>query len=75
MSSLGALSTLQYVPGDSFLHRLDPRSKCGFVASYSLSLLSSHSFTAILVYTFIALLLLLLSKPRLYIIWDNIRGF
>ncbi|WP_082420635.1 energy-coupling factor transporter transmembrane protein EcfT [Paenibacillus sp. A3] len=74
MSSFGALSTLQYVPGDSFLHRLDPRSKYGFVASYSISLVSSHSFTASLIYTLVALFLFLLSKLRLYLLWENIRG-
>lgn len=75
MSSFGALSTLQYVPGDSFLHRLDPRSKYGFVASYSISLVTSHSFTASLIYTLVALCLFLLSKLRLYLLWEYIRGF
>lgn len=74
MRSFGALSTLQYVPGDSFLHRLDPRSKYGFVATYSISLVSSHSLTACLIYTLVALFLLLLSKLRLYLLWENIRG-
>jgi len=71
MSSFGALSSLQYVPGDSFLHRLDPRSKYGFIASYSISLVSSHSFTESLIYT---LVLFLLSKLRLNLLWENMRG-
>lgn len=75
MSNFGALSTFQYVPGDSYLHRLDPRSKYGFVASYSISLVSSHSLIAILIYALIALFLLALSKLRLYLIWKNLQGF
>lgn len=74
MSSFGALSTLQYVPGDSFLHRLDPRSKYGFVASYSMCLVSSQSFKESLVYFLIAVFMFLLSKLRLYLLWENIRG-
>jgi len=75
MSSFGALSTLQYVPGDSFLHRVDPRSKYGFVASYSISLVSSHSLTASLIYTLVALFLFLLSKLSLILLWENLRAF
>ncbi|QMV44785.1 energy-coupling factor transporter transmembrane component T family protein [Cohnella cholangitidis] len=74
MSNFAALSTLQYVPGDSILHRLDPRSKYGFFASYSISLVSSHSFTASLIYTLFALFLFLLSRLRLYLLLESIRG-
>ncbi|QWU15593.1 energy-coupling factor transport system permease protein [Paenibacillus sophorae] len=74
MNSLGPLSALQYIPGNSLLHRLDPRSKYGFVVSYSINLASSHSLTTSLVYTFIALLLFLLSKLHLLTVWKNIRG-
>jgi len=74
MSSFGVLTALQYVPGDSFLHRLDPRSKYGFVASFSVCLISIHSFTASFFYTLVALFLLLISKLRLSSIWVNIRG-
>ena len=74
MSSFGALSALQYVPGDSLLHRLDPRSKYGFAASYLISLVSSHSFHTSLIYTALALFLFLFSKLRLLLLWENIRG-
>ncbi|MFK7693303.1 energy-coupling factor transporter transmembrane component T family protein [Paenibacillus sp. HJGM_3] len=74
MSSFGALSTLQYVPGDSLLHRLDPRSKYGFAVSYSISLVTSHSLTTCFIYTLIALFLFLLSKLRFYLFWENTRG-
>lgn len=75
MSGFGVLSALHYIPGDSFLHRLDPRSKYAFVASYSIILVSTHSFTAGLLYTLVALFLFLLSKLRLYLLWGSIRGF
>lgn len=74
MSSFGILLALQYVPGNSLLHRLDPRSKYGFAVSYSITLASSHSLTTTLVCTCIALLLLLLSKLHLLTVWKNIRG-
>ncbi|MGO4699322.1 energy-coupling factor transporter transmembrane protein EcfT [Paenibacillus sp. 2TAB26] len=74
MNSLGPLSALQYVPGNSLLHRLDPRSKYGFVVSYSINLASSHSLTTSLIHTFIALLLFLLSKLHLLTVWKNIQG-
>lgn len=75
MSSFGILSLLQYVSGDSYLHRLDPRSKYGFAASYSICVVASHSVTVILFDALVALLLCLLSKLRLYALWENIRGF
>jgi energy-coupling factor transport system permease protein len=74
MNSVGPLSALQYVPGNSLLHRLDPRSKYGFAVSYSITLASSHSLTTSLFCTFIVLFLLLLSKLHLLTVWKNIRG-
>jgi len=74
MSTFGALSVLQYVPGDSILHRLDPRSKYGFFAGYSIGLVSSHSLTASLFYTLVALFLIRLSKLRLVLLWENTRA-
>lgn len=73
MNSFGPLSALQYIPGNSLLHRLDPRSKYGFVVSYSINLLSSHSLTMSLIYTSITILLFLLSKLHLITVWKNIR--
>lgn len=74
MSSFGTLFALQYVPGNSLLHRLDPRSKYGFAVSYSITLAFSHSLTKTLIYTCIGLLLFLLSKLHLLTVWKNIRG-
>ncbi|MFD2612413.1 energy-coupling factor transporter transmembrane component T family protein [Paenibacillus gansuensis] len=74
MNSLGPLSAIHYIPGNSLLHRLDPRSKYGFVVSYSINLVSSHSLTMSLIYTLIAFLLFTLSKLHLLTVWTNIRG-
>ncbi|WP_274364962.1 energy-coupling factor transporter transmembrane component T family protein [Paenibacillus thermotolerans] len=74
MNGLGPLSALQYVPGNSLLHKLDPRSKYGFVVSYSITLVSSHSLTWSLICTLVALFLFLLSKLHLLTVWKNIRG-
>lgn len=74
MSGFGALSIMQYVPGDSFLHRLDPRSKYGFAVCCSVSLLSSHSFTASLIYMLVAIGVFLQTKLCLILLWENIRG-
>lgn len=74
MSNLGALSSLQYVAGDSLLHRLDPRSKYGFAISYSVTLVSSNSLITSLVCMIIVLFLNLLSGLRFLMVWRNIRG-
>ncbi len=74
MSNLGALSSLQYVAGDSLLHRLDPRSKYGFAISYSITLISSNSLITSLVCMVIAIFLYLLSEIRLLMAWKNIQG-
>jgi len=49
-------------------------SKYGFLASYTISLVSFHSITACLIYTFVALCLFLLSKLRLVLLWENTRA-
>jgi energy-coupling factor transport system permease protein len=74
MKNFGPLSVLQYIPGNSLLHRLDPRSKYGFVVSYLINLAYSHTLTMSLIYTFIALFLFLFSKLNLLTVWKNIRG-
>lgn len=74
MSNFGALSSLQYAAGDSLLHRLDPRSKFCFAASYSVTLLLSDSLTKSLVCMGIALLLYVLSKLHLLMVWRNMKG-
>jgi len=74
MSDLGALSSLQYVAGDSLLHRLDPRSKYVFAISYSLTLVSSSSLIISLLCMVIVIFLYLLSGPRLLMVWKSIRG-
>lgn len=74
MNSIGILSALQYVPGNSLLHRLDPRSKYAFFVSYTVTIISSHSLSTSLICTFIALSLFYLSKLHLLTLWHNIRG-
>jgi energy-coupling factor transport system permease protein len=74
MNIMGPITALQYVPGNSLLHRLDPRSKYGFIISYSITLAFSHSLPTCLIYTFIVLFLLLLSKLHILTVWKNIRG-
>jgi energy-coupling factor transport system permease protein len=75
LNSFGPLSALQYIPGNSLLHRLDPRSKYGFVMSYSIALFSSHSIALSLICTMIVFSLLLLSKLSLLTLWKNVQGF
>jgi energy-coupling factor transport system permease protein len=75
MDSFSSVSVLQYVPGNSLLHRLDPRAKYGFVVSYSITLASSHSLTLSLICTCIAFFSFLLSKLHPLAVWKNIRGF
>lgn len=74
MSNLGAFSSMLYAAGDSFLHRLDPRSKCGFAISYSATLVLSNSLITSLVCMIVAIFLYLLSRLRLLMVWKNIRG-
>jgi len=74
MGSFGALSVLQYVPGDSLMHRLDPRSKYGFVIGFSITLVFSHSLITCLICAVIALFLYLLSKLRFLLLWKNMQG-
>lgn len=74
MSNFGALSFLQYAAGDSILHRLDPRSKYGFLISYSITLVSSSSLITNLICTVIVIVLYLLSGLRLLMVWRNMRG-
>lgn len=74
MSNLGALASLQYVAGDSLLHRLDPRSKYSFAISYLVTLVSSNSLITSLIGMVIVIFLYLLSGLHLLMVWNNLRG-
>lgn len=74
MNNLGALSSLQYVAGDSLLHRLDPRSKYGFAISYLVTLVSSNSLITSWVGMVIVISSYLLSGFHLLMVWNNLRG-
>ena len=74
MNSLGPLTILQYTPGNSLLHKLDPRSKYGLVLSYFITMASTPSLTTSFIYTLIALVLVLFCKLHLLTVWANIRG-
>ena len=75
MNSIGTLSVFQYIPGESLMHRLDPRSKYGIIVSLLINLAYSHTLIMSLIYTLLTLLLFLLSKLNLFTVWKNIRGF
>lgn len=74
MNNLGALSSLQYVAGDSLLHRLDPRSKYGFAISYLVTLVSSNSLITSWVGMVIVISSYLLSGFHLLMVLKNLRG-
>lgn len=66
-----ALSIGQYVPGDSIVHRLDPRAKIGVVACVTVALFAVHRFEAFAVLAF--LLAVAVAASRIPV-WSVLRG-
>lgn len=74
MIASGVLSGLQYTPGQSILHRIDPRAKFVFFVMYSVMLFNSASLASLLGYGLIVLGLLGCAKIHPLRIWHSIRG-
>ena len=63
----------QYYPGDSALHRLDPRAKIVAVTAVAIALFTRESFLALAVYGAAVLAALLLSRVPLAWYWRGLR--
>ena len=61
----------QYFPGESFIHRLDPRSKIIFVLLYIIIIFSIKNIAA---YLIVALFIFMCSRvseiPFKFMVWD-----
>ncbi|MDW0116779.1 energy-coupling factor transporter transmembrane protein EcfT [Sporosarcina thermotolerans] len=63
----------RYVPGDSFIHKLDPRSKLLFVFLFIIAVfLANNTFTYALILTF-TLFVIFISRIRLYFILNGLK--
>lgn len=63
----------QYLPGDSFIHRLDPRTKLSVFLFITLAVTFSPSYAANAVLVLVTLLLVLLSRVPLGYIFAGIK--
>jgi energy-coupling factor transport system permease protein len=63
----------QYYPGDSLVHRLDPRAKIVAVTALAIALFTGDTFAALAVYGAAALAGLLLSRVPLSWFWRGLR--
>jgi energy-coupling factor transport system permease protein len=63
----------QYVPGDSPLHRMDPRVKIVVVALFAVTLFIRDSYAALAVYGAVAVLAVLVSQVPLAWFWRGLK--
>ena len=63
----------QYFPGNSFLHRLDPRAKIVITLIYIISLFLCKSFFSLLLLVFVSLLAVLISRISIKVIMKGMK--
>jgi energy-coupling factor transport system permease protein len=64
----------QYVPGNSFVHRLDPRTKIIFVFIYVIFIFIVNDTTTLSVYGGVTIIAIALSKISSAYLWRALRG-
>jgi len=74
MNVLHALPLGVYLPGDSLIHRLDPRSKLAFVSVYLVLVAVIDSLLLMSIYGSVALIVILLARLSFAYVWRGIKG-
>lgn len=64
----------QYVPGDSFLHRLDARTKLIFVFLYVILIFVANDFVSLSLFVALSLLGILASQLSVRYLWKALKG-
>lgn len=64
----------QYVPGDSFLHRLDARTKILFVTLYVILIFVANDFVSLSLFIFLSLITILASQLSVRYLWKALKG-
>ena len=75
MSAINDITLGQYIPGDSFLYRLDPRTKLISVVLFMTSLLVSLDPVVLAVFLVLSLLMVFYSGLSLKLLFRNLRPF
>ncbi|MCK5149183.1 energy-coupling factor transporter transmembrane protein EcfT [bacterium] len=63
----------QYIPGDSPIHLMDPRTKLITVFAFMISMLNFHELPLLIIYSFFALFIYRLAGLSLIFAWKSIR--
>lgn len=63
----------RYIPGDSFVHRLDPRSKLVFVFAFILVVFLANNIITYALLLAFTLLVILMSRIRLYFLINGLK--
>lgn len=64
----------QYVPGDSFLHRLDARTKLIFVTLYVILIFVANDFLSLSLFMILSLLAIFTSQLSVRYLWKALKG-
>lgn len=73
MSKLGMISIGQYVPGDSIIHRLDPRTKIIILFAYMFSVFTVSSIGSYVSISLFAIISIILAHVSFRFIWRSLK--
>ena len=75
MAFLSDITLGQYYPTDSFVHRLDPRTKMFVILIIMISLIAAHSYAKLAISFLLILFIIKVSNLPLKLVLRNLRPF